>query len=561
MDPIAFAQLVLRRWWLFLLFSAAGLGIAYSIATSAPPRYVSTVSLQLNPAGKSPFLPYASEGTGTDISPVTVLASSYREVLRSRAFGEVVVQQLQIPIAPESIGWSVSSNLVPNTNILRLNVVWDNPSDARQLAQRIAEIFIVENQRRQQSQPVTQAHLANMEQTASDLQDRLGPLRDEERRLGQAVSRGDLSRLSELTTLQERLGAVQSSRANLLVEISRVRGSFDTAAIVDNATPGQPVDTTPLSQALVFGLAGGLGAALGLALLLEYLADAVRSRRDVVEVSGAPPLARVRHSRTSLLRRSPRLRSALVMLSPGRSPAAEAFRSLRTSLQLAKPHHAVRTLVVTSAAAREGKTFVACNLAIALAQSGKRVLLTDTDLRRPTVHSWFGVPNERGFVDALLQDDEAARGRGDIAGAIASGVDNLWLLPAGNSPPNPAELLGSTALPRLIDRLAQRWDIVILDSAPVGPVADTLLVASQAHGSLLVARCGRTRRTALHGALSALSGTGRPVIGVVLNDERPDALARFSRYDYYHHGYWSDATIEPSDRRTAALVNGTPGPI
>jgi Mrp family chromosome partitioning ATPase len=211
---------------------------------------------------------------------------------------------------------------------------------------------------------------------------------------------------------------------------------------------------------------------------------------------------------------------------------------------LAKPHHAVRTLVVTSAAAREGKTFVACNLAIALAQSGKRVLLTDTDLRRPTVHSWFGVPNDRGFVDALLQDDEAARGRGDIAGAIASGVDNLWLLPAGNSPPNPAELLGSTALPRLI-----------------GPVADTLLVANQAHGSLLVARCGRTRRTALHGALSALSGTGRPVIGVVLNDERPDALARFSRYDYYHHGYWSDATIEPSDRRTAALVNGTPGPI
>lgn len=552
MDPIAFGQLVLRRWWLFLLLGLAGLGVAYSIATSAPPRYFSSVSLQLNPAGRSPFLPYASEGTSTDTSPVTALAASYREVLRSRAFGEVVVQQLQLSISPEAIGNAISTSLVPNTNILRLNVVWDNPEDARLLAQRIAEIFIVENQRRQLSQPVTQAQLANMEQSATDLRDRLSTMQDEERRLNQSVSRGDLNGLSQVTTLEERLAVLQSSYANLLVEISRTRGSFDTAVIVDNATPGTPLDSTPLSQALGFGMLAGLGAALGLALLLEYLADAVRSRRDVVEVVGVSPLARIHHTATRLWRRSPRDSGALVMLGPPHSQAAEAFRSLRASLRLATPTRTLRSLVVTSAGAREGKTFVACNLGIALAQAGNRVLLVDADLRRPVLHAWFGVAAHRGLTDALTNPDPS----NEVV--VPSGIDKLWLLPAGHLPPNPAELLGSEAFPTLMDQLMRNWDVVVVDSAPVGPVADTLLVANQTSGSLLVVRSGRTRRSALRGALTALSGTGRPVVGVVLNDERTDSLSRFSRYDYYHHGYWSDISQVQPHHQAVSLHNGTP---
>jgi non-specific protein-tyrosine kinase len=560
MDPITIAQVLLRRWWLLVVFGVAGVGVAYSVATSAPPRYVSTVSLQLNPAGRSPFLPYASpDSTSIGLSPVTGLAASYREVLRSRAFGELIVQQLQLPIPAESIGNSVSVQLVPNTNILRLNVIWDNPSDAQQLAQRIAEIFIVENQRRQQSQPTTQAHLADMEQSAGDIQARIGPLQQQRERLNQTVGRGDMSRLTELSGVEERLAALQSSHANLLVEISRIRGSFDTAVILDGATAGQPMDTTPLLQAVVFGLLGGLGVALAIILLLEYLADAVRTRRDVVAVAGVPPLARVRHANTRRWRRSPR-NSALVMLDAAPSATAEAFRSLRASLRLATPPHALSTLVISSASAGEGKTFVASNLALALAQAGKRILLVDADLRRPRLHTWFGVPGERGFADALIQSSQAGPGASEeVPGVIATGIDNLWLLPAGHLPFNPGELLGSDALTRVLDRLGRRWDTVVLDSAPVGPAADTLLLAHQASASLVVARCGRTRRTTLQGALTALAGTGRPVLGVVLNDEHPSPLARFSRYDYYHHGYWSDASMAESEYRTHALHNGVQG--
>src|SRR5262249_27088356 len=228
-------------------------------------HYVSTVSLQLNPSGRSPFLPYSADATTVGTSPVTGVAASYREVLRSRAFGELIVQQLQLPLPPEAIGGAISTQLVPNTNILHLNVVWDNPADTQQLAQRVAEIFIVENQRRQMSQPGTQAQLANMEQSVSDINDRLQPLRQQQDRLSQAVTRGDLGQLTELTNLEERLSALESSRANLLVEISRIRNSFDTAVVVDAAAAAYPVDTTPLAQALLFGLIGGVGSAVAVA--------------------------------------------------------------------------------------------------------------------------------------------------------------------------------------------------------------------------------------------------------------------------------------------------------
>jgi non-specific protein-tyrosine kinase len=539
MDPISFAQLLLRRWWLLLLCAIVGVGLAYYFATSRPPAYVSTVSLQLNPAGKTPFLPYSSEGISRDTSPVTAVAASYNEVLRSRAFGEVVVQQLQLPVSPDAIGASLSTVLVPNTNILRLNVIWDNPSDAQQLAQNIAQIFIIENQRRQESQPDVQAQLGTMEQSASDLQDRMAPLQQQEQRLNSAIARGDLSGLSELTSVGDRLAALESSRANLLIEISRLRSSFDTAVIVDNATPGGLVNTTPLSQALLFGLLGGLGVAIVLSLVLEYLGDAVRTRRDVVEVAGVPPLARVGHTRGA----------GLVMRKSQASTAAEAFRSMRASLRLAAPARSLDTLVVTSAGPREGKTFVASNLAIALAQSGKRVLLVDADLRRPSIHTWFNVANDRGLTDSLSGSEHPA--------VLASGLENLWLLPSGPRASSPSELLGSEALSETLHGLSQRWDMVILDSAPVGPVSDTLLLANQASGALLVARSGRTRRSALHGALAALSATGRPIVGIVLNDEHTDPLSRFSRYDYSNHGYWSDASLPNPDQRVHALQNGT----
>jgi non-specific protein-tyrosine kinase len=559
MSVISFTQLLLRRWWLTVGLAVGGAVLGLAIQTHVPARYESSISLQLNPAAKSAFLPYLTSDSGDTSVPtgaVAAMAASYRELLRSRTFGQVVVQQLKLKLPPEAIAGAINTALVPNTNILRLSVVWDNPTDAQQLTQRIAEIFISENLRVQQSEPTTQARLGELEQSAREIQQRRTPLQQQRDRLDQAVAHGDFSRLNELNDLDQRLTQLETTYANLLVEMSRIRGSFDTAYILDRAGPAGSVDSVTTVQAAVFGVLAGLGLGIGLSLLLDYLGDAVRSPRDVLGATGIPPLGRVRHSQAWGLRRrsGPRSRT-LVMLNSERSLTAEAFRSLRASIQLNAPHRSLRVLVVTSASAGEGKTFVASNLAIALAQAGQRVLLVDADLRRPAMHRVFGVSNTLGLVDALRR---AARLPAAIAasptepppaeasepapvpGVVASSIDNLWLLPAGTPPRNPGELLSSTALGQLIQEFTAQWDTVILDTAPIGTVADTLLLAKQASGCLLVARWGRTRRAALGGAIAALRGLGRPLVGVVLNDERPGMLARFSRDDYYQHGYWSE---------------------
>ncbi len=548
MDTIAFAQMLLRRWWALVLLGLAGTAAAGLISYTQPRRYQSTVTLQLNPSAQSAFLPYTGEA-----SPVTTLAASYREVLRSRAFGEVVVQRLQLPVEPEAIASAIKADLVPNTNILRLTVQWDHPDDAQQLAQSIAEIFITENLRRQQSQPGAQSRLAEMEEAARDMQARIESMRRQRDRLDQAVARGDLARLAELNELEARLSSLESSYASLLVEVNRARGSLNTAAILDNATPGEPTGALPMGRALAFGLLAGLAAAVGLAYLLESLDDRIRQPEEVVAMDGRAPLAVVGHlgGKRKGADHDPRL----VVLEDPRSTLAEAFRVLRTNLRFVSLDRPPGILVVTSADAAEGKTLIAANLACAMAQAGARVLLVDADLRHPSVHKLFGLPAEPGLVDAVAQHAQArvqatastaegqttghpgAAGGPAIPAVQPLDVQGLWVLPAGHTPPDPGEVLASSAAGQVLDALRGQWDVVVVDTAPVGPVADTLPLAARADAVVVVARAGQTRRSGLQRALESLQPTGGPVVGVVLNDFRPGALGRYGPYGYYYYYY------------------------
>jgi len=563
MDPITIVESVMRRWWLPVLFALAGIACAYELASTAPKRYQSTVSLQLNPAASSPFLPYQSDAAVSSTSPVVVQAASYQEVLRSRTFDSVVVQQLNLPLPPEALAGAISTQLVPNTNILHLSVTWDNPSDAQQLAQRTAEIFIAENQRRQQAQPGVQAQLADMEQSARDMQARRGPLQQQRDRLDEAVARGDLSRLNDLTALEARLSALDTSYANLLVETSRIRGSFDTAVVLDAATPARALDALPLSQALVFGLLGGAAVAVVLCLLLERLADVVRGPSEVVAATGLPLLGRLRHVRRWRWPAGGR-RGPLVALDARGGSMTEAFRSLRTAVLLSGltpgPPHA---LLVTGAERGAGATFVAANLAIVLAQAGQRVLLVDGNLRAPTLHRLFNVPNTDGFAAVLRRaQSELSLSHAGTPEVVASSVPNLAVLPAGQSPADVGELLTAAGVARAFEHLGRAWDTVLVDSADMGRVADSLVLAHEASACIVVARAARTSRGDLSSAAAALDGVAAQVIGVVLNDERPGPLARFGRAGQFRPIYAAtapDLDHEPSPGRLPrSLAHPTP---
>src|SRR5262249_16884665 len=283
-----FIRALVRRWLLVALVSVTGVLIAYGAVVTTQVRYQSIVTLQLNPAARSAFLAYASEEKDTSVGQ---LAASYGEILRSRAFGDVVVKRLGLRASPEAIAASINAALIPNTNILRLSVTSDRPDDAQQLAQGIAELFVGETVPAQGAPAGTSSRLAEMETTARAYPARIDAVRQLRDRLDQTVGRGDLSRLTELNGLEARLTTMESSYASLLVEINRARSVMNTASILDSATPAVPIGAIPLTRALLFGLASGLSLGAGLALLLEWLDHTVRRPDDIAAISDTPPLA------------------------------------------------------------------------------------------------------------------------------------------------------------------------------------------------------------------------------------------------------------------------------
>jgi capsular exopolysaccharide synthesis family protein len=194
----------------------------------------------------------------------------------------------------------------------------------------------------------------------------------------------------------------------------------------------------------------------------------------------------------------------------------------------------LRSLVVTSAVATEGKTTTAANLAVVMAQAGKRVVLVDGDLRRPSAHKLFGLSNETGLTSALLEDPTALNGY-----LQATELEHLRVLAAGPVPPNPQELLGSQRMEELLHKLEGEADMVVLDTPPALVVADANVLAARADGVLMVVNTGRTRRAAVQQAVEGLRQVGANLMGGVLNmvEVRGGRSSYYYYSSYYSHYY------------------------
>jgi capsular exopolysaccharide synthesis family protein len=207
----------------------------------------------------------------------------------------------------------------------------------------------------------------------------------------------------------------------------------------------------------------------------------------------------------------------LITQTDPRSPAAEAYRTLRTNLTFAALDKPIETLVVTSAAPDEGKSIVLANLAVTMAQGERRTILVDADLRRPGLHEIFGIANDRGLTTMIVEERAL-----DDPPLIDIGVDNLYLVPSGPLPPNPADILGSYKMERVIAALKAQADIVLFDAPPVVAVTDAAVLGTKVDGLLLVVCAGRTRREHAQRARELLERVHVRVIGAVLNDAPRD---------------------------------------
>jgi capsular exopolysaccharide synthesis family protein len=293
-------------------------------------------------------------------------------------------------------------------------------------------------------------------------------------------------------------------------------------SIVDRAeTPGGPYKPNPrrnLMIAIFLGLAGGIG----LAFLFEHLDDTIKGADELEQLFGLPVLGVIPFSRTQT-------GGKLFQENfDTRSHFAEAHRSLRTALQFSTPEGMPKVLMITSTSMGEGKSTTALSLAMQLAQAGKKVLIIDSDLRKASLHTNLELDNQTGLTNYLAGDAKPV----DITSTTE--VPNLYAIPSGPLPPNPAELIGSSKMVALLSLAAEKFDAVIVDGPPVLGLADAPLLGSIADATILVVEVGGTRRDFAKGAVKRLRSTRTHLIGGVLTKMR----SRGHTYDYYYSGHY-----------------------
>lgn len=508
---------VLWRWsWLILLCLALGGGAGYAVSMRTVPVYEASATLLIDQARASNGAPdYNALLTGE------LLAKTYAELMRKRPVLEAVSANLQLGADPEDLAGRVSISPVRDTQLIALRVEDTDPQRAADTANEIVRVFSEQNQAQQASRYTD---------TKESLEQELARVQAEiDRTQGQldALEGGSApAAIAEQERLQTLVAQYRSSYATLLQSLGDVRlaevQSTDTLSVAE-AARAEPVPVRPrtLLNTLLAVLAGALLGA-GIAFLIEYLDDRVRTGEQAARLAGADTIGTIGRIATTAVG------GTLVTVRDPESPTAEAYRILRVNLEYSAIDRPFKTIVVTSSGPEEGKSTTSANLAVALAQSGRRVILVDTDLRRPALHRLFQVSNERGISTALMRKDED-----DLTGhLVRPGVRNLALLTSGPLAPNPGELLASHRMALLVEELKSLADVVIFDTPPLLVFADAALLAGSCDGVLLVTRAGFTRIGMLAEARESLSQAGARLRGVVLNQA---AQPRGGHYSYYYY--------------------------
>lgn len=468
-----------------------------------------------------------------DIQVSNQVLNTYAELFRSREAHEATIEELGYK--PDV--FAIFATPQEGTTLLNVRVESNVPQAAAFIANRLPEIVAKQQRLRQSSQYTAAA--ANLTKQLEDLGEEITNTQEKLVSLLAASnpSDGEVARQSVALSLQEK--TYETLLQNLSVINFAEIESANLLAIVELADmPKQPIQPRVLLNTLLAALVGAMiGFSAG--LVVEYLDDTIKSDSQIGQMFGVETLAligRIEEEGERLL---------VHLLEHGRA-IAEAYRMLRTNIRFASIDEPLRSLLITSPKPNEGKSTIAANLAVVLAQEGYRTILVDADLRRPVQHQIWKVGNQAGLTTALLERENAVTQylhETDVAG--------LYLLPSGPLPPNPSELVGSQRMGELLSELTEQADFVVLDSPPVLAVADTSLLASWVSGVLLVLRANITNIEATRAALKQLKGVQAKVLGTILND------VRSSRDGYYYYNSYyatrSDQEGELSEKEKASL--------
>lgn len=512
--------LPLRRWWWLVTAATLVAALSSFIATlRQPPVYQAITTLIV---GRAIMDPNPSQA---EFYLSQQLAANYADMANRDPVRNATKEALGLTWLPNYL-----AQAPPNGQFVEIIVTDTVPARAQAVANELANQLILLGPTSRQAEEKDRLEFVNrqldtLETQIETTEAEISKLQEE---LGDMVSARQISDTqNQIAGLQAKLSTLQSNYASLLSNTER--GALNTLSVIEPAAlPTRPIGPNK-SLTILLAAAFGFFLSTGAAFLLEYLDDTLKTSEDVERVVQAPIIGYIAEMNDD--------EDKLHVAESPRNPIVEAYRTLRTNLEFAGVDEPLRSIFVASAESEDGKSSVAANLAVVMAQGEKSVIVLDADMRKPSLHTFFGMANDYGLSDIF-------RGRLSLEDAMKEWkAQAIRVITAGSPPPNPTELLGSRKMDEMLERLENMADVVIIDGPPF-VVADAAVLAAKVDGVLVVVRSGGTQQASVKAMMEQIKRTGARVVGVALNRVPRKGGGYLVGNRYYAYGYYTEEDKE-----------------
>lgn len=498
-----FLMAVLSRWWLIILLCVAAVAASYFYSSRQVKVYEAITTVIVGESIQ------VTDPTTQDLDTSRRLAQTYAMIIRRQPIMQAVVDEMGLDESWRSLRSRTKVFLVPNSQLIEITVEDTDFDRARLVADEIANQFIFYTP--------TLDKTSESDETTAFIKERLARLKEKitqgqkeiDAKEAQYLDAGLESERQAITREISRLEGVISTWENnysrlLIVNTNEEASNF--VAVIEPAQASSSPIRPDIQTNLMLAGAVGLLLSLGIIFLLENLDDTLKTEEELEQEAHLVLLGVVNQMRGK------QDKDKLIISQNPFSAGQEAYRMIRSNIQFMAVDRPSKTIMITSASSGDGKSITAANLSLTMAQAGYKTVLIDADLRQPKQHSLFKITNKLGLTDLL------APSQLDIQSVLSSTMhENLQVMTSGTRPPNPSELLGSRKMVQLLRELSEMTDVIILDSMPVLPVADSVVISNRVDGVILVVDSTRTRRSDLKKAIQVLEKADAKIWGAVLN--------------------------------------------
>jgi len=508
LDLRRYQALFNQWWWLVALVTASLFTVTLIVSVLMPATYQSSTTLLVNQSS-------GSARTSVEMLQTSeILARTYAQMIVKRPVLEKTIQRVGVNMTAAELGEMLTVTTVRNTQLIVVQVTGPNAPLNADLANSLVLTF-AEDLRAQQTARFAES-IASYQAQISDVENQIA-------QTTQTIEAA--TDPAEIERLETRLEQYEGKRKDLVLryqeeKLAEEQSTPEVVQVEYALISTEPVSPVPFRNAAVAAVVGLMLSAAGI-YIYDTLDDSIKDLEDIQRQLNLPVMASIGRYKDSA-------DGQLITQSMPRSPVAESFRALRTNIQYSSVDAPLRKILVTSPEPSDGKTTVAANLAMVLAQSGRLVTLIDCDMHRPRVHRVFHVKRRPGLSTLFIKP--TIRLNGSLQ---ATASDRLRVIGAGDMPLKPAEWLGSKKMREIMDAVLEQSDILILDTPPVLSVTDAVVLAPMVDSVLIVVRPGLTKMSALKEAVDQLRYVGARIAGIVING----VDNRKTRYDDYYQQY------------------------